>query len=76
MSIVITDRLFTLNTVNSVYQFAVDAYGILRYLYHETQGRRRRALPRARCDCGFPGNLADTGDDRTLPVDTLHWNVH
>lgn len=34
MSIIVNNRLFTLNTANSTYQFTADAYGIFRHLYY------------------------------------------
>lgn len=72
MSIIVKDRLFTLNTASSTYQFTADAYGILRHLYYgaRVDDADFSYLVQQR-DRGFSGNPADAGDDRTLSFDTL-----
>ncbi len=72
MSILVKERLFTLNTAGSTYQFAADARGILRHLYYgaRVDGTDFSYLVQQR-DRGFSGNPADAGDDRTLSFDTL-----
>lgn len=67
-----SDRTFTIQTKNTIYQMQVDPYGFLLHLYYgkKTDGSCMDYLL-TYYDRGFSGNPFDAGDDRTYSMDAL-----
>lgn len=66
------ERVFSLHTNNTTYQFRADAYGILQHLYYGPLVTNTNFTylwqPRER---GFSGNPADAGTNRRISFDTM-----
>ena len=64
-------RIFTIQTKHTTYQFMADAHGFLLHLYYgeKTDGNMDYLL--TYMDRGFSGNPGDAGTDRTYSLDAL-----
>ena len=71
MAIEMKNKVFSLETANTLYQMKVDEYGVL---YHLWYGAKTGCCMDYRLDypdVGFSGNIPEAGNRRTYSLDTL-----
>jgi alpha-galactosidase len=71
MAIQIKEKLFTLETKNTMYQMKVDEHGVVRHLWYGAKMGQDMEYLLDYPDVGFSGNIYEAGNDRTYSLNTL-----
>lgn len=75
ISIDVQDKVFSIHTLNSTYQFKVDSYGHLLHLYYGAPITGSAEYLLQYFDRGFSGNPSCIENDRTYSLDVLPMEI-
>ena len=71
MAIEMKNKVFSLETANTLYQMKVDEYGVLYHLWYGAKTGCSMDYRLDYPDVGFSGNIPEAGNCRTYSLDTL-----
>lgn len=71
MAVKVKDRIFYLETKNTMYQMKADEYGVLLHLWYGRKTENDMEYLLSYPDVGFSGNIYEAGDCRTYSLNTL-----
>lgn len=71
MAITVKDKIFNLETENTLYQMKVDRFGVLNHLWYEEKTDCCMDYLLDYPDAGFSGNIYEAENERTYSLNTL-----
>ena len=75
MAITVKDKIFNLETKNTLYQMKVDRFGVLNHLWYGEKTDCCMDYLLDYPDAGFSGNIYEAENERTYSLNTLPQNT-